>query len=175
MNFTFPKSDDFHRWLPEILDDPQWTRRWMSKSNRSALYNQIIEREQISVRSFPPGDTETEFGVYAIGDALEGNVLYVGKSQCKGTPVVVRLLDHFVPPLSQYRNSQTLQNTPLVWNRHIIRGKKLKVIYCDNMHGQLAPNRAKSELRQLVYDLDGDYPLYDGYSRFSKAQGRQNR
>lgn len=172
--FTFPRTNDFHLWLPAKLDDPGWTRRWMSKSQPSALYNQIIEREWISVRSFPPGSTETECGVYVIGDAEEGDVLYIGKSQCKGTPVVVRLIDHFVPPLEKYRNSQRMQNTPLFWDRHIGLGKKLQVIYCDNMQGPLAPDLVEFELRQLAYNLDGDYPPYDGHSRFARSLRSQN-
>lgn len=62
-----------------------------------------------------------------------------------------------------------MQNTPLLWDRHIGLGKKLQVIYCDNMQGPLVPNVVEFELRQIVYDLDGDYPRYDGHSRFARS------
>jgi hypothetical protein len=66
--FTFPGTDDFNRWLPEMLDHRErWRNKLISKEDPQALFNQIIQREGIGVRAFPPGAMETRSGVYVIG------------------------------------------------------------------------------------------------------------
>ena len=165
-DFTFPHNDDFHEWLPEMLEHPERWRGWISKSKPDALFNQIIHREQIHVRSFPPGAPEHGFGVYLIGDAERHELLYIGKSLAN--PVPWRLVDHFFPPSNQYRNIASMQNTCWLWNLHIGLEKKLRIVYCDNMRGRLQPEQTEAELRHLFLEQHGDYPRYDGHSKFAR-------
>ncbi|MDD4019665.1 MAG: hypothetical protein PHV28_17185 [Kiritimatiellae bacterium] len=162
--FTFPGTHDFNRWLPDMLNHRErWRSKLISKSDPQALFNQIIQREGIGVRSFPPGALETRSGVYVISDAEEGEVLYIGKCEkAEGTCVAWRLIDHFFPP------AYAQQNSPWLWTHHIDVGKKLRAFYCDNMNGSLLPGRIESELIRIACNHDGDYPRYDRRSRFVK-------
>ncbi len=175
--FAFPYTDDFQHWLPEMLDHPNRWQGWISKRKPEALFNQIIHREQMQVRLFPPGTTESCYGVYMIGDADEDEIRYIGKSQDRNTAVAWRLIDHFFPGTEKYcamyANIKREQNTPWFWDEHIALGKKLQVAYCDNIWGPLLPDRLESDLRTLVRVQDGDYPRYDGHSAFARNRRRR--
>ena len=169
--FNFPQSGNFNKWISHMLDTPSSWRGWISKTNPNALFNQIIQKEKVTTRTFPPNTPEDTYGIYVISD--ENQVLYIGKSQDSNNAVIWRLIDHlfpFLPYAYAYRNIYRMQNTPWFWDMHINENKKLYIFYCDNMTGVLKPKDAENYLRKLFKKMYGDYPKYDGYSKFSKQE-----